>query len=200
MSTPHSAIAFTTLKRQSPQAHGTAAERVHIRLMEAPDLAAYKALRDLMLATHPEAFTSDAETELRRPPETYLARIAGAADGGWPFTLTAWHGLRLCGAITCERDERIKVRHIGHVVGMMVRADARGRGVGGALLEACIAACCQRREIELLTLSVTSGNRAAIGLYERAGFKRYGRLERAVRLGAAHFDKDLMVLDLMARK
>jgi ribosomal protein S18 acetylase RimI-like enzyme len=171
-------------------------EAVVIRLMGAPDLAAYKLLRDTVLAAHPEAFTSDAETELRRPPETYLARIAGAADGGWPFTLTAWQDGRLCGAITCERDGRLKVRHIGHVVGMMVRADMRGHGVGRALLEACIATCRQRRDIEQITLSVTSTNHAAIRSYQRAGFVRYGQLARAIRLGAHHFDKDLMVLNL----
>jgi len=183
-----------------PAANGLApAERIDVRLMGAPDLAAYKALRDLMLATHPEAFTSDAETELRRPPETYLARIAGAADGGWPFTFTAWRGDELCGAITCERDERVKVRHIGHVVGMMVHPQATGRGVGRALLEACIALCLRRQGIEQLTLSVTSGNDAAIRLYERAGFVRYGRLDRAVRLGARYHHKELMVLRFEGR-
>jgi ribosomal protein S18 acetylase RimI-like enzyme len=196
MNAPPRAPAFTTLRRQSPQARGTSAEGVHIRLMDAPDLAAYKALRDLMLATHPEAFTSDAETELRRPPETYLARIAGAADGGWPFTLTAWHGERLCGAITGERDERVKVRHIGQVVGMMVHPAACRRGIGRALVDACVALARQRSEIEMLTLSVTSSNAGAIRLYERAGFVRYGRLERAMRLGDVYHHKELMVLQL----
>ena len=172
---------------------------LRIRLMHAPDLAAYKTLRDLMLAAHPEAYTSDAETELRRTPETYLARVAGAADGGWPFTFTAWCGDWLCGAITCERDERVKVRHIGHVVGMMVHPDARGRGIGGALLAACIALARQRHGIEKLTLSVTSSNDEAIRLYRQAGFERYGRLERAIRLGASYHHKDLMVLNLEAK-
>ncbi len=183
---------------QRTRANPAAAEGFRIRLMGPPDLAAYKALRDLMLAAHPEAFTSDAETELRRPPETYLARVAGAADGGWPFTLTAWRGDWLCGAITCERDERLKVRHIGQVVGMMVHPDACGRGVGRALLEACVALCLRRHGIEQLTLSVTSGSVGAIRLYERAGFVRYGRLERAVRVGNRYHHKDLMVRQLRA--
>ncbi len=56
---------------------------IRIRLMGAPDLAAYKALRDLMLAAHPEAFTSDAETELRRPPEsTWRASPARPTKAG----------------------------------------------------------------------------------------------------------------------
>ena len=169
-----------------------------LRPMGAADLAAYKALRDAALAERPQAFTSDAETELRRPPETYLARLAGAADGGCPFTLTAWHGERLIGAVTCERDARVKVSHVGKIVGMMVEPPARGRGVGRALLEACIAQA-RERGLLMLTLSVTSDNAAAVDLYARTGFVRYGRLERAIRVGAHFHDKDLMVLELDQR-
>ena len=170
------------------------AEQLSLRLMTAPDLGAYKALRDLVLAAHPEAFTSDAETEQRRAPETYLSRVAGAADDGWPFTLAAWRGEQLCGAITCERDARLKVRHIGHIVGMMVHPSARRRGIGRTLLDACIALARRRRGIELLTLSVTSDNEAALRLYEGAGFVRYGRLDRALRVGGTAYRKDLMAL------
>jgi ribosomal protein S18 acetylase RimI-like enzyme len=173
-----------------------ASTAVHIRSMAAPDLPAYKALRDLMLALHPDAFTSDAATELRRPPETYLSRLAGAADHGWPFTLTAWRGECLLGAITCEQDGRLKVSHIAQVVGMMVHPEATGCGLGGALLDAAVGQCRQRGGIEMLTLSVTGTNAAAIRLYERAGFTRYGQLARALRVGATYHDKHLMALSL----
>lgn len=166
-----------------------------LRAMGPADLPAYKALRDLLLAAHPEAFSSDAETERDRAPETYLARVAGPG-AAWPFTLTAWFGNRLAGAITCEREARAKTRHIGHVVGMMVHPQARGVGVGSALLDACIARCRATHEVEMLTLTVTSGNEPAARLYEQAGFARYGRLERALRIGGRYHAKDLMVLDL----
>ena len=166
-----------------------------LRAMGAADLAAYKALRDGALAERPGAFTSDAETEMRRPAETYLARLSGPADGGWPFTLTAWRGGRLVGAVTCERDARVKVSHIGRIVGMMVEPAARGRGIGRALLDACIARA-RERGLLMLTLSVTSDNAAAVELYASMGFVRYGRLERAVRVGTRFHDKDLMLLDL----
>jgi ribosomal protein S18 acetylase RimI-like enzyme len=167
-----------------------------VRALGDADLPAYKALRDEMLAQHPEAFTSDAETEAARPAASYLARLGDGVAGSGRYTLGAWLGERLCGAITCERDERIKVRHIGHVVGMMVRADTRGRGLGRALLAACIAHARRVPGIELLTLSVTSSNAAAVALYRAAGFERYGRLPRAIKLGDRYHDKDLMVLVL----
>jgi ribosomal protein S18 acetylase RimI-like enzyme len=169
---------------------------VSVRPLTAEDLEPYKALRDETLALHPDAFTSDAETERQKPASNYFARFGPAQPGDGPFTLGAWQGPRLVGAITCEHDGRRKVRHIGHVVGMMVCADARGHGVGRALLDACIARARETDGLELLTLSVTSSNVAAVRLYERAGFERYGRLPRAIKLADTYHGKDLMVLAL----
>jgi ribosomal protein S18 acetylase RimI-like enzyme len=171
-------------------------DRPQIRALVAADLPAYKALRDEMLALHPEAFTSDADTEQAKPPASYLSRIgAERADEAF-FVLGAWQHDALIGAIAYERDPRLKVRHIGHLVGMMVRTEARGHGVGRALLEACVARAKRVPHMELLTLTVTSSNAAAVALYEAIGFKRYGRLVHAIKLGDAYHDKDLMVLAL----
>jgi GNAT superfamily N-acetyltransferase len=52
--------------------------------------------------------------------------------------LGAWRGERLLGSIGCERDRRRKGRHVGHIVGMMVRPEARGRGIGRVLLQGLI--------------------------------------------------------------
>ena len=172
---------------------------VTIRRLAPPDLGDYKALRDTMLAAHPEAFTSDAATERARPADSYRARIGAdhtdTAHAG-QFTLGAWQGSRLVGALGCERDPRIKVRHIAHLIGMMVCADARGAGVGRALLEACIESARAAGGIEMLTLSVTAGNTAALRLYERAGFSRYASLPRALRVGDAYHAKEQWVLVL----
>ncbi len=159
------------------------------------DVQAYKSLRDHMLAAYPEAFTSDAAAERARSADSYAARIGGFDGEPAMLTLGAWCSDGLIGAISCERDARRKVRHIGHVVGMMVRAEASGQGIGRALLDACIAAA-RAAGLELLTLSVTSSNAGAIRLYTNRGFERYGTLRRAIKIGAGYHDKDLMSLSL----
>ena len=166
-----------------------------IRPLGAADLADYKRLRDEMLAAHPEAFTSDAETETQRPADDYATRFGLDRHDEGQFVLGARAGAQLVGAIGCERDERLKVRHIGHVIGMMVRPAARRRGVGAQLLVACIAEA-RRAGLEMLTLTVTSGNESAVQLYERHGFAGYGTLRRALKVGAAYHDKLHMVLAL----
>ena len=111
--------------------------QVAIRRLVPADLPAYKTLRDAMLAAYPESFTSGAAPE--RVPESYLSRLGLLSRDGGEFTLGAWQGERLVGAISCERDARAKVRHIGHLIGMMVYREAQGAGVGGELLAACCA-------------------------------------------------------------
>jgi len=167
---------------------------LRVRVLRDADLDAYKALRDHALAHHEEAFTSDAATEALRTAQSYRARMGADVGGG--FTLGAWRGDRLVGAITCERDARSKVRHIGHVVGTMVMLDQQSQGVGRELLAALIERAADDDEMHQLTLSVTDGNAAAIRLYERAGFTRYGSLPNALRVGGRFFDKHLMVLNL----
>ena len=167
-----------------------------VRRLEADDLPAYKQLRDEMLARHPEAFTSDAGTEACRKPEDYRYRLGLDDAEGGHLTLGAWGGSDLLGAIGLERDLRLKVRHIGPVVGMMVRGPQQGRGIGRALLEALVDEARDGFGLELLTLTVTAGNISALRLYERAGFVTFGTLHKALKLGTAYHDKVHMAMYL----
>ncbi len=171
-------------------------EVVEVRRLRALDLADYKALRDAMLAAHPEAFTSDAEAEAGKTGQSYLPRLGLDRPQGGQFTLGAWEGRALVGAVSCERDMRLKVRHIGHLIGMMVADHAAGRGIGRALLQACIEQARAADGLELLTLSVTASNAAAEHLYHSVGFVRYGALPHAIKLDGRYHDKHLMTLSL----
>jgi RimJ/RimL family protein N-acetyltransferase len=167
-----------------------------LRELASADLPAYKALRDHALAHHEDAFTSDAETEALRNAQSYAGRLGRGTGDESGFTLGAFRGDALVGAITLERDPRTKVRHSGHIVGTMVHASELRRGVGRALLDALVARASADDELQQLTLTVTAGNEAAERLYARAGFVRYGTLARAIRVGGRFLDKHHMVLNL----
>ncbi len=172
------------------------ASALELRLLTPDDLVAYKALRDGMLAAHPEVFTSDAATDLERSAESYLPRLGLDLPEGGQFVLGAWrHGV-LVGALGSERDTRIKVRHAAHLIGMMVRPDQRGQRIATRLLDECIRLLRGTAGIEMLTLTVTRGNAPAIRLYEQAGFTTCGSLPRAIRVGAEYFAKNQMVMML----
>ena len=165
--------------------------------MATRDLRAYKALRDTMLEAHPEAFTSDALTERHRRADDYVPRLGLERPEGGHLMLGAWRHDDLLGAVGLERDERIKVRHIGHVVSMMVRESARGQGIGRALLDALIDAAREPAGLEMLTLTVTDINASAVRLYERTGFARFGTLHKAIKVGNRYHDKVHMVIYLV---
>jgi GNAT superfamily N-acetyltransferase len=170
---------------------------VAIRPLGAEDLAAYKALRDAMLEAHPEAFTSDAAEERAKEPADYLQRLGLDRRERGQFVLGAWRGDRLVGAIGCERDRRRKGRHVGLVVGMMVRPEARRLGVGRQLLHGLIGECRRTDGLEMLILTVTGGNTAAVRLYESCGFTVYGELPRAIRLGPGQYHDKLHMVRVL---
>ncbi|MEO8804713.1 MAG: GNAT family N-acetyltransferase [Burkholderiaceae bacterium] len=172
------------------------AEPVDIRALVAADLPAYKALRDSMLAAHPEAFTSDAATERKRSAQSYLPRLGLDEPGSGRFMLGAWQAGQLVGALGCERDMRVKVCHIGHLIGMMVRTELQGAGIGWRLLDAGIEVARNVEGLEMLTLTVTASNTAAVRLYERAGFMRFGTLPHAIQVDGRYHAKDHMLLTL----
>ena len=139
----------------------------------------------------------DTTTGPKREATSYRARLHPQAGGKSLFTLGAWDGDRLVGALTCEHENRKKVLHIAHLIGMMVDDAHAGRGIGGLLLRQALELLRREPLLETLTLSVTAGNEPAIALYRRAGFTRYGHLPRAIRLSdGRYYAKDLMSLDL----
>ena len=169
---------------------------IAVRRLGAPDLPAYKALRDEALAAHPTAFTSDAEEARALPAESYRARLGLDRPEGGEFLIGAFEGAALVGALCCERDTRRKARHIGHIVGMMVRDSHQGRGIGRALLTRCVALAGAADGLEMLILTVTAGNQPALALYRSFGFVRCGSLPRAIKVGATYHAKEQMALDL----
>jgi tRNA threonylcarbamoyl adenosine modification protein TsaD/ribosomal-protein-alanine acetyltransferase len=62
----------------------------------------------------------------------------------------------------------------GHVMDLAVRGDARGRGLGSALLSALFDEA-RRRRLGRLTLEVRPSNASALALYKQAGFGEAGR-------------------------
>ncbi|HEY1089850.1 MAG TPA: N-acetyltransferase [Burkholderiaceae bacterium] len=176
----------------------SATSDLRLRVMRDADLAAYKALRDSMLARYPDSFTSSAAVEVARSAESYSSRVGMRPGGHCLFTLCAWSGAaepQMLGALTAEFDLRPKVRHIAHIIGMMVRESAQGRGIGRALLEQALRMLESEPVLSLVTLSVSTHNESAVRLYSSCGFTRYGRLENAMRMD----DGRMLGKDLMSR-
>ena len=174
---------------------------VIVRRLQPADLGAYKTLRDEALRLHPEAFTSDHESQRERAPESYLGRLGLNEPLGGSFLLGAFvkEGTveRLVGSVGLERETRPKTRHIATLIGMIVLPSHTRLGIGRALVTACLSEARRAKGLRMIVLSVTASNERVVRLYEAAGFTRYGLLPDAVRLvdtrGERYFDKAQML-------
>ncbi|UPK73007.1 GNAT family N-acetyltransferase [Nocardioidaceae bacterium SCSIO 66511] len=76
-----------------------------------------------------------------------------------------------------------------------VSADARGGGLGRRMVEELISYG-RKVGVEILTLDVRGNNHAAMQLYERLGFREYGRIEDFVAVDNERWDNVYFSLDL----
>jgi ribosomal protein S18 acetylase RimI-like enzyme len=167
-----------------------------IRFLAAADLPAYKALRDRALLDYPEAFTSDYASERLREASSYLPRLAQAGQSDRGLWGAFDQSGRLLGSIAIEAGARLQQRHIGTVLGLFVDRAAQGQGVATLLIASCADAARAGGQFDQLILTVTASNTHGVRLYERAGFVRYGLLQRAIGVQGVYHDKLLMRLPL----
>ena len=163
-----------------------------IRPLTAADVLPYKSLRDEALDCAPEAFGADHAASVNRPASAYAPRFGAPASGH--FFLGAFHSAGpLLGCIGSERELLPQQQHSARLVSMMVAPAAQRRGIGQQLLAACIHQAEQAPGLEQLTLTVTASNHHAVRLYERAGFRAWGLLPRAIVVRGAGYDQLHMV-------
>lgn len=160
-----------------------------VRRLAPRDADAFRALRLEALRLAPAAFGAALADEEHKPLSWFGERLDSsaifAAEGG---------GGGLIGMLGQHRDPMHKRRHIGYLWGMYVREEARGQGLGAALIQAAIAHA--RAEVSVLQIMVGEGNPGARRLYERAGFAVYGREEASLRMGGVEAVTLLMAMRL----
>jgi RimJ/RimL family protein N-acetyltransferase len=142
-----------------------------------------------------------------------LAAAVGREPGGWLLTtdvertvaderrylravhrhgdaavLVAVDGDAVVGRLSVARDPHPASRHVADL-GLMVAATHRRRGIGHALLDACVA-WARVAGITKLELHVFPWNEPAIGLYEKFGFEREG-------LRRGHYLRDGATVDAL---
>jgi len=81
----------------------------------------------------------------------------------------------LIGNIDLNGNQRLKLFHTS-VIGMGIRAEWRGKGVGSALLNVALQWSISNPFITLLWLEVYDTNEAGKNLYKKMGFKECGRI------------------------
>lgn len=164
-----------------------------LRVLDAPDAAAFQALRLRGLLERPTAFASSWDEEQGEAVEAVAARLASRGQGA---VLGAFVGDELVAVAGVHRDGMKKLAHKACLWGVYVAPEQRRGGLAKALLQATMAHAREVLGVRQLYLGVNTDNPAALALYQRLGFAVYGR-ERGFMLhdGQLH-DEFLMAREL----
>jgi ribosomal protein S18 acetylase RimI-like enzyme len=167
-----------------------------IRALTEADAQTYRDIRLRMLKEEPAAFTASYEECSQRPLSSVVERLRDENNRPDNFILGAFEGEPLLGTVGLWRESGAKTRHKGNIWGMYVAPEARGQGIGRALLQEATARAKTLPALEQIQLGVVVTQTAARQLYASLGFVVFGVEKRAVKIGEAYLDEELMVLHL----
>ena len=139
-----------------------------LQKLEANDWERGRAIRLRALADTPEAFAATLHEEKRMPEEIWKTRLA-RSDAATFVACDDTGDIGL--AVAAPYDEFVGL------YSMWVAPEARGRGVGGSLVEAVLAWSLAREHQKIL-LDVGDDNAPAIALYKHMGFLPTGVTSR----------------------
>ena len=168
---------------------------VRIRPIRTDEGLRLRALRLDALAAAPEAFASTFARETAFADQVWHDRAAAGAKGSSLTTLIAEEGERWVGLAT-GLAAGVADNPRPMLVGMFVAGEARGRGVGAALVQ-CVVDWAHAQGARGLVLWVRDNNAAAPALYRKCGFRATG-LRRAVAPGPLAEIEMLRQLDAAA--
>nr|WP_216324079.1 GNAT family N-acetyltransferase [Deinococcus aestuarii] len=164
-----------------------------VRVLTAADAPAYRDVRLAGLRNDPLAFITTAGEYGARP----LAEVAARLDStSGVVNFGAFLEGSLVGILTVLRETRPALAHRAEIVGVSVLTEARGRGVGAALVAAGIAQARAWPDVTSLHLAVTETQGAARRLYGRHGFRLWGTEPDAVRHGGRVYAQHHLWLSL----
>ncbi|WP_035373731.1 GNAT family N-acetyltransferase [Pseudoduganella violaceinigra] len=167
---------------------------MHFLPLSIAHAAQYRALMLHSYEHEPAAFTATPEERAALPLSWWEQRISDPRQNSIVFGAIA-NG-HLVGSVGLEFSIRPKTSHKAHLIGMYLLDEWRGKKIGSKLLGAALAYARRRPGVEIITLTVTEHNDAALALYHAAGFRSFGVEPMAIRVGDGYKAKVHMWLHL----
>lgn len=169
-------------------------EKIDYRKIESSESKIFRGIRLEALKNYPESFGSLYEDEIVKP-KLYFEDVIerGNSENIFFFGAFTSDG-ELIGIAGFVRETAAKSRHRGVIISMYVKPEFQGRKVGENLLQSLIKEAFETGGIEQLHLTVVAGNRAAVRLYERSGFKTFGVQKNFFKANGEYWDLQSMQL------
>ncbi len=163
---------------------------VSIVVITTDTFPAWRELRLRALRDHPDAFGQPYAMYAAVSLEDALAQFEMRREAGTVIFGAFGEAGVLVGSIGVFRESGPRASHRLVVWGMYVTPEARSTGVGDALVTAALTEACTMDGILQVHLTVTSSNHAAVNLYARHGFVRWGTDPSAEMIDGVAFDHD----------
>ena len=136
--------------------------------------------------------------EFNYTPEAEAAVLAGRRDDPRSLMLVAeLDGQIIASADVCSHGAKSRVFHRGEL-GISVRKDYWGQGIGSALMDRLIAFA-EKTGYEQIELTVESKNRRALSLYHRFGFTVYGTRPHGMKYPDGSYDNDYLMIRMLGK-
>jgi ribosomal protein S18 acetylase RimI-like enzyme len=165
---------------------------MELRLLTSDDADAFWHLRLEALRNDSASFADSAEEHLATTVETARERLV-KNDPISNFVAGVFEDGHLTATAGFYRYAHNKERHKGHIWGVYVRPESRGKGVASALMNEIVRRARAIGGLEQITL-VASANLPAQRLYKALGFESYGIERHSLKIGDQYVDDVLMVL------
>lgn len=149
---------------------------------------------DLIQSVYRSADTFAADFAQEYPSlEAFSERIGDLRKRPGSLFLVVREGGELLGYLFVVPRTAAKLRHTADL-NMGLRAEARGRGLGGALCTAALSRLRRDQIIEIVYLMVRADNVPALRLYKNHGFEELALLEQDTKIAERYYDGVLMRL------
>jgi ribosomal protein S18 acetylase RimI-like enzyme len=159
-----------------------------IRKITIDDFDKWKRLRLEAVKLHPEAFGESYEGVKKQDKKWFEESLKNSV------TFTYLQDNKMIGLIGIFSMQPENMRHRASLFGLYVKADHRGKGIAGALVEQVLNYV--KPNHKQLHLTVTTTNQVAISLYKKHGFVIYGTEPDALLIGDKYYDEYLMLKKL----
>lgn len=137
---------------------------------------------------HPEVFSVRAARQASISEANWVARLSSEQDQLFGVFIDA----QLAGIVGLAFEYQARSRHKATLFGLYVSPRLRRQGLGRALVRTVLKQAVQYPEVRWVELTVMAGNEAALHLYQRCGFVRFGLEPLAIRVGDEYHDKVYM--------
>jgi ribosomal protein S18 acetylase RimI-like enzyme len=164
---------------------------MEIRFLNTDDAAEWLRLRIEALERDPQAFSASLEEYRSLSIDEVKQRLWSSEDA---FVVGAFEESHLLGMAGFFRDKGPKTRHKGHVWGVYVTMEARGKKLGRRMMERLLERGWATAGVEQILLSVATTQTEAAKLYRSLGFQPFGREPWALKVAGMLIDEEYLVL------